>query len=417
MFVMGHPGVGKSTELWRLIHDKEVKEKFFAIRLSATEELDPTSFDALDFVLVMMIRVAEAAAKDGQWRPSEDRMREIFEYFAEVERTSTRTRDATLGAEAGAGVSGESAWARITGLFARLRGEIRFGTEERLVRSEHRMRRLTQLIEPANRLLDDCAEFLRKKGQREWLVVFDDFEKPGIPPNMVKDLFLNNASVLKALRLHMILTIPVALTYSTTSVGLPFAHELIPDTPVFTRDHKPHRKGRQAVREVIEERVAPDLFGKGQLERLIAASGGNLRDLFFLVAFAADTGFLRKSLPEAITGPDADRAIVELRVLYEHKLGQSPFDDEKITYDDKARLLVDVYNRKPTATVPNPVLYSLLRASAVQEFDEDHWYGVHPMVVEILKAQGGIKGLRKGKSRSEAKGSRTKTPGQRQRNR
>ncbi len=50
--VMGHRGVGKSTELSRLI--QQVKESFNPIRFSATTALDPGNFRPLDVVLLMM---------------------------------------------------------------------------------------------------------------------------------------------------------------------------------------------------------------------------------------------------------------------------------------------------------------------------------------------------------------------------
>ncbi|MEM6448598.1 MAG: hypothetical protein AAF704_18830, partial [Cyanobacteria bacterium P01_D01_bin.123] len=44
--VMGHQGVGKSTELNRLV--KDIEDKFRAIRFSAIESLDPGNFQPLD---------------------------------------------------------------------------------------------------------------------------------------------------------------------------------------------------------------------------------------------------------------------------------------------------------------------------------------------------------------------------------
>jgi hypothetical protein len=62
-----------------------------------------------------------------------------------------------------------------------------------------------------------------------------------------------------------------------------------------------------------------------------------------------------------------------------------------VTYAQKAERLVKIYNQDQDAKVPDPVLYSLLNGRSVQEFQEfngDRWFGVHPLVVDILKAQG-----------------------------
>jgi hypothetical protein len=58
--VMGHPGVGKSTELSRL--EQGVKDKFRTIRFSVVSELDPVNFRPLDVLLIMMIEVAQQTA-------------------------------------------------------------------------------------------------------------------------------------------------------------------------------------------------------------------------------------------------------------------------------------------------------------------------------------------------------------------
>ena len=68
---------------------------------------------------------------------------------------------------------------------------------------------------------------------------------------------------------------------------------------------------------------------------------------------------------------DADRAINDLRTEYERRLGESPYDPAKVTYVEKAEKLVAIYNQHPDAKIPDPVLYSLLNARAVQEFNGD----------------------------------------------
>ena len=124
------------------------------------------------------------------------------------------------------------------------------------------------------------------------------------------------------------------------------------------------------------------------MKRLIAASGGNLRDLFTMVTEAADSAILRSSANGKIGKVDADRAINELRTDYTRKLGVGPFDPAELTYEQKAKRLVAVYTQDSGHDIPDPVLYALLNARAVQEFDGERWFGVHPLVVDILKKQG-----------------------------
>src|ERR1041384_4055683 len=59
--LMGHPGVGKSTELTRLI--QLIQGRFRVIRFSATKEIDALNFKPFDIVLIMMAEIAERTAK------------------------------------------------------------------------------------------------------------------------------------------------------------------------------------------------------------------------------------------------------------------------------------------------------------------------------------------------------------------
>jgi hypothetical protein len=45
------------------------------------------------------------------------------------------------------------------------------------------------------------------------------------------------------------------------------------------------------------------------------------------------------------------------------------------------------YNGDQEAQVTDAVVYSLLRSRAVQEFNGSRWFGVHPLVVDILVKQ------------------------------
>ena len=398
--VMGHRGVGKSTELSRLI--EQIQERFYAIRFSAIAELDPGNFKPLDVVLLMMAEIAERTAKPidqggaGQ-HPSEARLREIWDWFATEKDTREQAQTAIVSAEAGAGLKEDSLWGKILGLFATLKGEMKFAAIRKTEVVEYRINRLTSLIELANRLLDECNCLLKEKTGHQWLFIGEDFDRAGIPNDRIEDLFITYANIFQDLRTHLIFTLPIGLYYSSNAPRLPFPSDrslVIPDTPIYLPDHSPNETGRAVVQKALAARMDLDLFEPNQLLRVTVASGGNLRDLFGLVNYAADSALLRVS--QTMNASDVDGAIVNLRSDYERRLGQSPFDQETITYDDKATLLKRIYNGDKDAQMTNPVLYSLLSARAVQEFNGQRWFGVHPLVVDVLAAQGKLDRLDSG---------------------
>jgi hypothetical protein len=391
-FFMGHQGVGKSTELSRL--EAKVASNFQTIRFSAVNNLDARNFKSLDIILTMMVDVAERTRrpiKEGGAGRSipEQRLREIRDWFADEKEMRIQDRGSGVTIEGGAGVSDDSLWHKILGLFAKLKGEMKFTQSRKIEIVERRFSRLPDLIEIANRLLDDCNRLLREERSQEWLFIGEDFDKSAIPRPVIEELFIGNADVFRQLRAHMIMTLPLGLYYSGKAVELPFSSDrcvVLPDTHVFDRQHRPYAPGQQALAEVLQARINLNLLEPGQMERLVMASGGNLRDLFALTNYAADTAQLRPA--EKIGAKDVDEAIINLRNDYQRRLGSSPYDPEEISYADKSQRLQAIYKGQSQDQITDGVVYSLLQSRALQEFNGARWFGVHPLVVDILVTQG-----------------------------
>ncbi|MEL6854909.1 MAG: hypothetical protein AAFO83_07340 [Cyanobacteria bacterium J06607_13] len=389
--VMGHRGVGKSTEISRLL--TQISDKFQPIRFSAVDVLDPGSFKPLDVLLLMMMEVAKQTAKPiseggANHRPSDRRLQEIWDWFATEKETRELAQAASTKLAGGIGAGTDSLWQKVLGLFATLKGEMKFASARKKEVISYRITRLDTLIELANRLLDECNLLLRETTGKQWLIVGEDFDRAGIPSAQIEDLFITYANIFQELRSHLIFTLPISLYYSAKAARLPFSsHQsfVIPDTPMFDAEHLPNERGQGAVERALAVRMDLGLFEPTCLPRLIVASGGNLRNLFSLVNYAADGAAIRGAA--LINEADADAAIVNLRSDYERRLGQSPYDAQNVGYEDKAALLVRIYHGEKGAQMTNPALYSLLNARAVQEFNGQRWFGIHPLVVDILVAQ------------------------------
>ena len=389
-FLMGRPGVGKSTEITRLL--REVDALYRPIRFSVLKDLDPGSFKPFDVLLLMVIRIAEETRDATGRAPSESVLKQIWEWYGVTTTTRTDLDHAAAEASAGIGPTADSYWGKFLGLFASIKGEIKFSADRKTEVVEYRLARISALLDLANGLLIECNRILRDTTNQEWLFVGEDFDKPGIRAGLNEDLFVNYANVLQEMLTHLLFNIPLSLFHSLKGTSLPRLSgpcRSIPDTPVFEKDHAPHHAGRRALQSILEARVRPHLFEDGQMMRLIVASGGNVRDLFQLVTTAALEA-ATAAPPRALIGrAHADRAISDLRNEYHERLGQSPDDPAPLKYADKAERLVKTYNQEPEAEMHDPIVHSLLAAGAVQEFlNGDPWHGVHPLVVDILNRQG-----------------------------
>jgi hypothetical protein len=181
---------------------------------------------------------------------------------------------------------------------------------------EYRLSRLNDLLEIANRLLDDCNQLLRDADEQEWLFIGEDFDKTSVPTARVEELFLAYSHIFRDLRTHLIFTVPIGLYYSDKAAQLPFEKNcslIIPDTPVYGKDHSPNESGRAAIQAVLEARMNLDLFEPEQMLQLVVASGGNLRDLFGMVNHAAVSAILRPTNNDKINAADVNRALVKYR--------------------------------------------------------------------------------------------------------
>ena len=384
--LMSHPGAGKSTEMTRLA--ERVENRFETIRISVLDELDPQRYQPFDILILITMKIAEATKERTGLTPPEKAQQQFLEWFAKETKQFRETTDIAGKAEAGAGLKGDSLWGALLGLFANLRGEIKYTTHRERKREDYRLSRLSQLIELANEVLAGCNRLLRETKGREWLLIGEDFEKEGVNPKTTESFFIDYRNVIQELNCHYIFTIPIALGYSSKAEFLPVKPVQMTDIPVFDRHRNPYDPGRQALANVLKARMDEALFDDGQMERLVIASGGNLRDLFTMVTNAADDALIRGF--QSIGKREVDRAISDMRVTYERRLGQNPFDTEPVTYDQKKERLKAIYMSEPKADVPDPVLYALLRARAVQEFNGEQWFGLHPLVVDIMIEHGVI---------------------------
>ncbi len=383
--VAGHPGVGKSTELTKLAFG--IEEKYEVIRFSVTNELDPVSFRPFDVLLLIMIETAEQTEKilkenKSKEKLSDNLLTDVLNWFALEKVTLEKDTRIAGSIEAGAGAEGGSLWANVLGLFAVTKGEMKYSSDRKKEIVEYRLNRISEILNLANRLLDECNALLYKVIEKEWLIIGEDFDKSGIPIARVEDFFITYSNILKNLSIHIIATIPVTLAYSGQAESLLDKPFCIPDIPVFDKDHRVHDAGRKAIQSILEARMDAKLFDDGQIARLITASGGNLRDLFSMVMYATDNAIMRNV--KTISEDDVTKSINNKRIEYRRSLGESSYDKVAISLKDKVDQLIKIYDGKPDTKITNQVMHSLLRARAVQEFNGEGWYGVHPLVVDLL---------------------------------
>lgn len=392
-FLLGHPGVGKTTELSRLLLDLE--DRFRALRISVTLELNPGALRYYDVLLLILIKLVYEVTQ-----PSvigfEDTdlprlLADVRDHLARRWTKHLRVDAAEFGAGLGANFP-----------FLKLFGNIKQGRTREQGSEEYELSFVSELTELMDTVLLECNRLLRKHQMgREWVIVLEDLEKIGLSPNALKELFMGLRPSLQSLNSHFIIVIPIWLKYSDDAeIVLPpkFHHFVLPDIAVCQTNHEEDPETIAALKAVIQARANEALFSDSTVDRLCIASGGNLRDLFLMIRGAMLSARLRRASTIAVE--DAEGAIASLRNDYKQLLGSTGQESTDIPLNEKLDRLVALYQHKdPTVEVPDRVLYLLLRQRCALQYNG--WIGVHPLIVDLLIEFGKLEPHSPGGSRPE----------------
>ena len=227
-FLLGHPGVGKTTELSRLLLD--VEDRFRPLHLSITSELNPGALRFYDVLLLILIRLVQEASKPSVIGFEDNELQKILDLVRDHLAKKWTKHLRIDAAEFGAGINFP---------FVKLFGNIGQGSSRERGVEEYELSFVSELVNLMNRVLQECNRLLKKhqKG-RQWVIVLEDLEKIGLTASALKDLFMGLRPSLQGLDGHFIVVIPIWLQYSEDApIVLPpnFLPFVIPDIAVYRR--------------------------------------------------------------------------------------------------------------------------------------------------------------------------------------
>lgn len=393
-FFYGSRGSGKSTEMSCMLQGLE--EIYRGVRLDITKELNATAFEPHEIVLALalcltreMNQVVEETNSQQDLDP--EVLYAVQEWFIQAEYTTTRTIERS--AEGKFESKGDVPFIKQFLPFAvSASGSLKTSSSTKEEVKEKRRRLYGDLILSVNNLLTHCNELLGAcyGNNREWVVIIEDFDK-GTPYEVLRKLIFENGFIFRDLETHLICGLTIGVRFGAQGNELALSACQMHDTPVYQVELSVHVEGREGVRAALGRRVDLTLFAPDQAERLIVASGGNLRTLFEMVAYAADRAAARRERlrVDVDAGPieedDVTRAINQQRASFRLALGEDVVGENKVTKEAKRDRLKQVYDRVPGHDTPDEVMNDLLIGRLLQYFNGTGRYAVHPIVVDLLK--------------------------------
>jgi GTPase SAR1 family protein len=382
----GHRGSGKSTLLGQLC--REMEDKYFVVFFSISDLIEMSDVNHVNILFAMAVKLMEEAKNENrkvQVKISPKTEKAFYRWFSEHTKTETNSRESTLELEAGID-SGANAW--FVKFFAKLKSTLKANS---VIRDEikHKFdRKISDLVDRVN----DIATAIEAASGQEILVVIDDLDKLDL--EIVERVYRNNISSLFQPQFRIIYTIPMAATRDLSLRGIikdatknriqsMWATKFFPIGAEKQPNAIPVAESVKVFEEILSKRMPAELIEPAVVKMMILKSGGALREFIriarqccqiCLVQLRRDPNLQDLKITEEVF----QKAITDLRVEMTEPLGQNAFD-----------ILAQVYQKNAPQDGMDQTFLDLLHELYILEYkNDDLWFGVNPIVKDLLERRG-----------------------------
>jgi KAP family P-loop domain len=358
IFLSGHVGSGKSTELVRLQERADVRERFTVVDF-ALESHEWAHMDSRTFLF-------RVAAELFRWGTKHDRLGD-GEWEKLVERL-----DAKLFGEKGIAARDGAIKAKVHLLFVEIEQELKLTETRRKQFRDLAETDVTALRDLVDALVDSLeTELARHQEPARVLVVVDDLDKVRDPERQ-KDLFDQNLDTILSPRVAMLMTLPASVLFAGRGRQLRGTTTHLRPAPVLRRvdyaktpEEARNERGIRFLVEAANKRLTPGLAEPAALERAALYSGGVARDFFRMLREAAFNA-------EGLKRPTIDDRVMESVVKHAKTELQYGLYDADLTALERVRVTHDL---------PAVEQIHFLDQSWVLELNgEELWFEVNPLL-------------------------------------
>lgn len=371
---IGHPGCGKTTELYKLL--KKTKEQnFFACIGRCDLELDSADVDYTD-VLFLILDLLVREAEKNQIMIEEVLIKDIYDYWQEemeIVDSTTKQTDTIMENE----FKGSVSFAQLLGVMAKIKGVIKNSSDSRIQIRKRIEPKSSELINKIQNVIKVISEQCAARGMHGIpLIILDGLDK--IPLEQARKIFRENGSRFNSLDIHLIVTFPIALTYTSeySDVLTWFPNpEKLPMIKLRKWENggymDDYQAGMDAMTAIVAKRADLNLFEEGVLAKLIQMTGGYIRDLFRCITRATVRARLRKA--EKISLEDAEIALNNLESDINARYG-----------DEMIPVMKKIFDGEKFVSSSDEMT-KLLQVGAVLEYNGQRSCDLHPLVEQWLR--------------------------------
>lgn len=365
----GHRGCGKSTLLKRLAI--EMQEKHFPVFFSIADLIEMSGITHVNILYAIALKLLSQASK--QQIPVAEDIKTTILGWTTTERTQVSSQE-TKG-EVSAGIEG------VLNLFSlKLQQEKSFRDELETTFAK----RISDLVSKIDRL----AAAIQTTVKKPILVIIDDLDKLDL--GLVESIYENNIKALFSPQIRIVFTIPIAalrvpsVEGNLKSEGIGRVHRL-PASKFFAKEdfRNPQAQPNQNVDKLVGllmRRIPEDLVEPETARQIVLKSGGVVREL---VRIARECCTECMVLVES--EPDRTSFKIDTEILTA-ALRNLRNDFAMLLGENRYQVLVQVYeNFEPADAASQDFLDLLHSLYVLQYLNDDLWFDVHPIVVDLLK--------------------------------
>lgn len=335
LFLSGHRGTGKTTELLKLRNEIDETTCFFTVFCDLSdEELDVNNIDFIDIIILILEKLTKTL-DDKKIDIPKANIEPFYDWYEQriTEINNQTDESASIEVEGKVGIDLFSLFSLVSKTKGKLSGS---NSTKETIRKVFK-NKFSDFSLKFNEFILDIKDYLLKNGiSKDLLFIIDGFEKIGSLEDR-KKILIDNSNKFVEIKANMIITLPIEL-FSEVSRLKEFASHI--SFPLITLDNN----SKERFKEFIYKRIEKNLFDSKQtVEKIIYYGAGSPRETLKIVleAYVQAEG----EIIDLKSVQDAQKSISEELMKYldekEISLLKQVYTKTKIPFSDElAKLLI-----------------------------------------------------------------------------